>query len=106
VFNVRSTVTAWLSLIIDSQTELMINTHVTVVNTHTLVSDVHHDVASTHIVVSDICRDMLKREEGTDGQHRAVSDTHALTPPSRHLSPPRFKTGQRFRLPMDTESYV
>jgi len=74
------------------QTELAIKTHVTVVNTHTLVSDVHcgvanthsivtelrHDVANTHTVVSDMRRDMLKREEGFDNQNRTVGDTREV----------------------------
>jgi len=83
----------WILLTVHlSQTELTVNTHVTVVNTHTLVADVHHGVASTHSViselrhdvtnthtiVSDIRRDMLKREEGTDDKNRTVSDTHVL----------------------------
>jgi len=79
VFNVCSTVSTWPLLTLHSQTELAINTHVTVVNTHTLVSDVHHGVVDTHAIVSDIRRNMLKGQEGTDGQHRSVSDTRALS---------------------------
>ena len=53
-----------LLLNIHSKAEVAINTHVTVVNTLT--------------VVSDMRRDMPKREEGGDGQNRTVSYTHAL----------------------------
>jgi len=74
VFNVRSVVSVWSLLTINSQTELAINTHVAVVNTHTLVSDVHHGVLNTHAIVSDIRRNILKSQEGTDSQHRAVGD--------------------------------
>jgi len=78
VFNVRPVVLAWSLLIINSQTELAINTHVTVLDTHTIVSDVHHGVLNTHAIVSDIHRNMLKSQEGTDGQHRMVSDARPL----------------------------
>jgi hypothetical protein len=33
---------------------------------------------NTHTIVSDIRRDMLKSQEGTDGQHQLVSDTCTL----------------------------
>jgi len=64
VFNVRPAAFAWSLLTINSQTELAINTHVTVLDTHTIVSDIH--------------RNMLKGQEGTDGRHRVVSDIRAL----------------------------
>jgi len=64
VFNVCSAVSVRLLLTINFQTELAINTHVTVSNTHTLVSDIH--------------RNMLGGQGGTDRQHHAVGDTHAL----------------------------
>jgi len=63
---------------IHCQTELAINTQVTVVNIHTLVSDVHQNVANTHTIVSDIRRDMLKREEGTDHKNRMVSGIRTI----------------------------
>jgi len=72
VFNVCSTVSTWLLLTLHSQTELAINTHVTVVNTHTLVSDIH--------------RNMLKGQEGTDGQHQSVSDARALSITEQQLT--------------------
>jgi len=71
VFNVRSVFFLWLLLIVYSQTELAINTHVAVLN-------IHHDVVNTHILVSDIHRNMVNSQEGTDGQHRAVSDTRVI----------------------------
>jgi len=84
-FNVCSRVCVLPLLTINSQTELAINTHVTVsnvhhdvVNTHTLVSDVHRGVLNTHAIVSDIHRNVLKSKDGTDGQHWAVGDTLAL----------------------------
>jgi len=46
------------------QTELGINTYVTVLDTHTMVSNLH--------------RNLLKGQEGTDDQHRVVSDPRAL----------------------------
>jgi len=54
VFNVRSVVFVQPLLTVNSQTELAINTHVAVVNTHTLVSDVHHDVVNIHTLVLDM----------------------------------------------------
>jgi len=71
IFNVCSIVSTWLLLTLHSQTELAINTHVT-------VSEVHHGVVNTHTLVSDIHRNMLKGQEGTDGQHRSVSNARAL----------------------------
>jgi len=49
----------WLSLNLHLQTELAINTHLTVANTHTIVSDIH--------------RNMLKGEEGTSSKRQSVS---------------------------------
>jgi len=63
VFNVRSVVFVWSLLTINSKTELVINTHVTTVNTHAIVSDIH--------------RNVIKIQEGTDS-HQAVGDTRAL----------------------------
>jgi len=42
--------------------------------TSAVVSEVHRDVAGTHTMVSDIHHNMLKSQEGTNGQHRSVSD--------------------------------
>ena len=96
IFNVRSTFSAWPLLTVCSQTELAINTHVTVsdirhnvVDTHTIVSDVHrgvvntraivselhHNAANTHAIVSDIHRAVGKIPEGTDGPNPSVSPT-------------------------------
>ena len=55
IFNVRSVTPAWLSLIVPSQTELAVNTHVT-------VSDIRHDVS--------------KIREEIGGQVRSVSAGH------------------------------
>ena len=71
VFNVCSIVSVWLSLTVRSQTELAINTHV-------IVSDVRHGVVNTHTMISEIHCNMLKSQEGTDDQHRLVSDIHNL----------------------------
>jgi len=78
------------------QTELAIDTHVTVTKTHALVSDahrsvgnmnstvsdVHHDVENIHAIVaniqaviSDMRQEMQKREEGADDQNQMVRDT-------------------------------
>ena len=95
------------------QTELGVDTRATgseAINKHAAVSDVHHDVtnagtvvsgvrhdsntqptvsgvqsdvASTRTTPSDIRRSELKGREGTDGQNRAVSTTHTLSP-SKH----------------------
>lgn len=86
VFNVRSVISVWLLLLTaHSQTELAINTHVTVsdirhnvVNTHTIVSDIRNDVVNTHTIVSDIHRNMLKSREDMDGQNWVVSITRTL----------------------------
>ena len=64
VFNVRSIVFVRSFLTISPQTELAVNTHVTVSNTLALVSDIH--------------RNMLGGQGGTDCQNHAVGDTHAL----------------------------
>ena len=89
MFNVRSITLCTVAIVNNvkssPQTELAIHTHVTVVNTHTLVSDVHHDVANTrtiaantHTIVSEIHRSVVKREEGIDDKDRTVSDTRSL----------------------------
>jgi hypothetical protein len=82
IFNVCSLVFVWLSLTARSQTELTINTHVTVsgmrhdvATTHTIVSDVRNDVASTHTMVSDMHHIMTKSQGGADSNNRSVSAT-------------------------------
>ena len=81
VFNVCSAIAAWLSLTDHSQTELAVNTHVLVSDARTMVSDIH--------------RNMLTSQEGTDKQHRPVSNIYA---PFHHRMikwlPPRRKPGQ------------
>jgi len=80
-----------LLLDILSQTELAIDTHVTVTKTHALVSDVHHDVGNINSTVSDVHhgveniqailsdmrQEIQKRKEGPDDQNRMVRDTCA-----------------------------
>ena len=62
VFNVCSVIATWLLLADQSQTELAINTHVLVSDSHTMVFDIH--------------RNILKGQEGTDEQHQSVRDTY------------------------------
>jgi hypothetical protein len=59
VFNVRSVVFVWSLLTVHSQTELAINMHGTVSDTHAIVTDIH--------------RAVVKGQDGTDGQHPSVS---------------------------------
>jgi len=47
------------------------------VKVYDIVSEAHRDVLNTFNVVSDIHRNMLKGQEGTDGQHRSVSDARS-----------------------------
>ena len=85
VFNVRSVVSVRLLLTLHFQTELAINTHVTVseihhdvVNTHAIVSELGHNVTSTHTMVSGIYRTIVKGQEESDGKNMLVSDGHTL----------------------------
>ena len=75
IFNVSSLVFVWLSLTVYSQTELAINTNVTVATTHTIVSDVRNDVAITHAIVSDIHRAVTGGQQGAGGNDQSVSFT-------------------------------
>jgi len=94
VFNVRSVVFVWPLLTINFQTELVLNTHVAVTNTHILVSDVHRDVLDTRAMVSDIHRGVIKIQEGSDSQRQAVGDTrYPSASPNKRSPPPRLKTG-------------
>ena len=70
VFNVRSIIFTRLSLTFPSQTELAMNTHVT-------VSDVHHDV-------SGIRHNMSKIQEEISGQARSVGATFYPTTDAYH----------------------
>ena len=70
VFNVRSIISVWRSLILHSQTELAINTHVIVSDTHTMVAELR--------------RTMVRGQDGDDGGNLLVSDT--LVPPT--IEPP------------------
>ena len=67
------------------QTELAINTHVTVseihhevVNTRAIVSEIEHNVTSAQMLVSDIHRTIVKVQEGSGGSNLLVSDAHTL----------------------------
>ena len=71
VFNVSFVTGVRLSLTAHSQTELVMITNV-------IVSDVHQGVINTHTMVSDIHHNMLKWQEGTDDQHRLVSNVRTL----------------------------
>ena len=86
VFNVRPIAFSPLLLTVHFQTELAINTHVTVsdirhdvANTHNIVSDVHQNVASTHNIVSDIHRAVVKHKQENGGSSRLVSDCCVLS---------------------------
>lgn len=59
VFNVRSITSSFTSLKIFFQTELAINTHVAVVTTQNLTSEIH--------------RAVVGRQDGTDGRDLSVS---------------------------------
>ena len=65
VFNVRPIVSARSSLTIRFQTELTINTHVTVSDTRDMVSDIH--------------RTIVNGQGGSGGANRSVSDTGTLS---------------------------
>ena len=65
IFNVRSIVSVWLLLTLNSQTELAINTHATISDTHTMVSDIH--------------RIMAKGQERSDGINLLVSGSRTLS---------------------------
>ena len=64
VFNVRSVISVWLLLTVDHQVELVINIHVDVSNTRTMVSDIH--------------RTVVKGQEGSGGKNVLVSDIRTL----------------------------
>jgi len=76
VFNVRSIVSIWLFLTVDYQTELAIHTHVTVSETHAIVSELEHNATNTQIMVSEIHRTVVKGQEDGDNRNLMVSDTH------------------------------
>ena len=82
VFNVCSISFAWLSLIVTSQTELVVNTHVT-------VSDIRHDVS--------------KIREEINGPVRSVSASRVqLIFTGRYLRSHRPESGQQLRLPTNS----
>ena len=68
IFNVSSLISAWLSLTVHSQTELAINTNITVGNTNITV-------VATHTIVSDIHRTITENQGGTGGNDQSVSRT-------------------------------
>ena len=61
IFNVSFPISVWPSLTVHSQTELAINTNVT--------------VASTHVIVSDIHRTMVENQRVSEGNNWSVSLT-------------------------------
>ena len=81
------------------QTELAIDTNITVANTHMVVEDTHAVVADTQTAVTkiekkvaDMHRDVLAGREGASGQNNSVSTTgHPQT--TYYLSCVRLKSG-------------
>ena len=80
VFNVSFLVSLWLSLTVHCQTELAINTNVT--------------VASTHVIVSDIHRTMMENQQGTDSNNLLVSLIVHYLSLNKYSLLPRPKPGQ------------
>ena len=85
VFNVRSTMSVWLLLTLRSQTELAINTHVTVSDAHTVISN-------THTMVLDIHRTIVQGQEGNSGRHSPVGGSRAPAITERTLIIPQTQT--------------
>jgi hypothetical protein len=86
IFNVRSIASVWLLLTLHFQTELAINTHVTVtkvhhdvVNTYAITSGLGYNVASAHMTVSDIHRTVGKGQDRGDGKLLLVGDTWTVS---------------------------
>ena len=65
VFNVRSIISVRQPLILYSQTELVINTHITVSKTHAIVSEIH--------------RTVVKGQESNNSSNPLVSDARTLS---------------------------
>ena len=80
VFNVRPIVCARSLLTIRFQTELTINTHVTVSDTRNLVSDIH--------------RTIVNGQGGSGSANRSVSDTGALSVTGSPLTGRRLDSDQ------------
>ena len=90
VFNVCYFPSVRPSLTVHIQTQLAMTTH-------GIVSDVHHGVVDTHKMVSEMHQNMMKSQEGSDGQHQLVSDVHsAFCYQMNQCSPSlRLKPGQQ-----------
>ena len=93
VFNVCSVASARPLLTLRFQTELEMNTHLTVVaNTHTIASDVYHNLLNADTVFdivrngsdthSEINRNTSKSREGASGQNLKVSTLVLCLSPS------------------------
>ena len=80
IFNVRLTVSVWLLPTPHSQTELAVNTHVIVSDTHTAVSELGQNVANVQTMISDIHRTAAKDQKGSSSQNLPVSDSHFVHP--------------------------
>jgi hypothetical protein len=95
VFNVRSVIVSLLLLTLCFQTELALNTHLTVsdilhgvASTQNTVSDTHDIVYNTHSIVSNIHRTMAKHQEGTgDTNRRLVSNRSTAFIAERSTNP-------------------
>ena len=93
VFNVRSVTSAQSLLTLRFQTELEMNTHLTVVaNNHSTISDVYHDISNTDPAPdivhngpnthSEINHNMSKSREDAGGQNPKVSTLVLYLSPS------------------------
>ena len=81
VFNVCSATPARRLLTFRFQTELGVNAHASVSDTHQDAANEHtigSGVANARTVISDIHRNKLKSREGVDGRNQAVGTTHTL----------------------------
>ena len=78
VFNVCSVTPARPLLTFRFQTELGVDVHATVSDTHQDAANEHaieSDVANTHTIASGIHRNKLENREGADGKNQAVGTT-------------------------------
>ena len=79
IFNVRPIVSVRSLLTMHFQTELAINTNVTVSDTRNIVFDTRNTVSDTRHMVSDIHRTIVNGQGGSGGANRSVSDIGVLS---------------------------
>ena len=77
-FNVRSIVTIWRFLTLDSQTALAIDTNIAGAETHAIVTRLERNAGRADVILSEIHRTVVGGQGGNSNRDLLVSDARFI----------------------------